>query len=111
METQGATIQIIPLKGATAQATPLQGAVVQTTLPKEVAEAKLQALRLEAERTTTEERKFKLQDLQLKALTMVLIGEMIAEEEVYQIGRKPMIREEEEIVFNQNIAASAAIFV
>ncbi len=109
METQGATAQVIPLQGAAVQAIPLQGAAVPTLLLKEAAETKLQALRQEDARTP-EERRFKLQDLQPKALTTVLVEEMIAEEEVCQIELKRTIRVEEEIVFNQRIAASAAIF-
>lgn len=108
METQGTILQVILLKGAMAKVTPLQGAAVQT-LPIEAAETKRQALRQEAVRTP-EERRFKLLGLQPKALTMVLVEETIAEEEVCQIDLKPTIREEEEIVFNQRIAAFAAIF-
>lgn len=104
MVTRGAARQVILLKGATPQVIPLKGAAVQTPLLKEAAETKLQALRQEDVRTP-EERRFKLQDLQPKALTMVLVEALIAEEEVCQIELKRTIRAEEEIVFNQRIAA------
>ncbi len=111
METQGVILQVIPLQEATAQVIPLQGATALTLLPKEVVEVKLQALRQEDERTT-EERRFKLQDLQPKALIQVDLAEdLTVEEEVYQIDLKQTIRVEEEIVNNTRIATSVAIFV
>ena len=110
MEPRGATLQVILPKGAMAKVTPLQGAPVRTLRPIEAAEAKLQALRQEDVRTP-EERRFKLQDLQPKALIRVNQAEgPTVEEEVHRTGLKPMIRVEEEIVYNPRIAASAAIF-
>jgi hypothetical protein len=75
----------------------------------EIVEQKLQVLHQEVVRATRE-RKYKLRDLQPKALIMVLAEAMIAEEEACQIEVKPTIRVGEEIVFNKRIAASAAIF-
>jgi hypothetical protein len=63
----------------------------------EIVEQKLQVLHQEVVRATRE-RKYKLRDLQPKALIMVLAEEMIAEEEACQIEVKPTIRVGEEII-------------